>query len=66
MLHRDKPNKNFDIMDDFIIARPRAKIFLTLLNEIAEIIQEGVWPYAYYNITTFDKDTEVVAFPSIV
>jgi hypothetical protein len=53
-------------MDDVIIARPRAKIFTTLLNDIAKIIKEGVWPYSLYNITYVDRDTEVVSFPKIV
>ena len=66
MLHRDTINTHFEVFDDVIIARPKAKIFVTLLNDIAKIIHDGVWPYPYYNITTFDKDTEVVAFPSIV
>jgi len=66
MLHRDKIDKSFEVFDDVIIARPKAKIFVTLLNDIAKIINDGVWPYPYYNITTIDNDTEVVAFPSIV
>lgn len=66
MLHRDKTEKTFELRDDVIIARPKAKILLTLLREIAEIIQKGVWPYSFYNITTINPDTEVVSFPKIV
>jgi hypothetical protein len=38
MLHRDGTNKTFEFMDDVIIARPRAKLFDALLNDIARII----------------------------
>jgi hypothetical protein len=46
ILHRNGTNKTFEFMDDVIIARPRAKIFITLLNDIDRIMQEGVWPYS--------------------
>ena len=65
MLHRDKVQTAFEFGDDVIVARPKAKILLTLLNEIAEIIQRGAWPYSQYNVTTVNKDTEVVSFPGI-
>ena len=53
-------------MDDIIIAKPKAKILQKLLNDIGKIIQEGVWPYSQYNITTINPDTLVVSFPNIV
>lgn len=65
LLHRDTARKAFEFRDDVVIARPKAKILLTLLNEIAEIVQRGAWPYSRYNVTTVDSDTEVVSFPSI-
>jgi hypothetical protein len=46
MLHRDRPQKGVEFMDDVIVARPRAKLFATLLNDIASILQAGVWPYS--------------------
>jgi hypothetical protein len=53
-------------MDDFIVARPKAKIFKTLMGEIANITKEGIWPYPKYNVTAVNPKTEAVAFPNIV
>ena len=43
MLHKDTKN-GIEFIDDFIVARPRARIFLSLLNDIAKITQDGKWP----------------------
>jgi len=39
MFHRDRDKGDFDIIDDFIVARPKAKIFKKLMEEISKIIQ---------------------------
>jgi hypothetical protein len=54
------------LIDDIIIARPKAKIFIALLNEIAEIGRGEKWPYPYYNVTTIDPDTQAISYPGIV
>ena len=68
LLHKD--NKNIkggvEFIDDVIIAKPKAKIFVNLLNDISNIFQEGLWPYRKYNITTVNSDTLAVSFPAIV
>ena len=49
-----------------IVARPKAKIFERLLNDISSIIQDGRWPFPEYNITTLDLDSLIESFPNIV
>ena len=65
MLHEDREDGSLWYRDDFVAAKPKARLFITLLKEIAKITKSGVWPYADFNITIFNHKLNVLSFPNI-